>query len=97
MDESEYLNGVQAAEYLGVSKQRIYELRDSRRIGRIIGGYWLFTKSELDHYKATKYQRKTGRPKGSRNRKIKCAPTMDSASRGTGRKALPDPASHRIP
>jgi excisionase family DNA binding protein len=74
MDEAEYLNGVQAAEYLGVSKQRIYELRDSHRIGRIIGGYWLFTKSELDHYKATKYQRKNGRPKGSKNRKINVCP-----------------------
>ncbi len=74
MDESEYLNGVQAAEYLGISKQRVYEIRDSHRVGRIVGGYWLFTKSELDHYRNTKHERKAGRPKGSKNRKINECP-----------------------
>ena len=69
MGDDEYLNGVQAAAYLGVSKQRIYELRAASRIGRLVGGYWLFTKTELDDYKATKESRKAGRPKGSRTRK----------------------------
>ena len=61
-DEQDYLSAVQAAKYLGVNRQRVYELADAGRLGRRIGGYWLFTLAELDAYK----QERTQRPKGGR-------------------------------
>jgi excisionase family DNA binding protein len=61
-DENEYLNAVQAAEYLGVRRQRVYELVEDGRIGRKIAGYWVFTTTELDAYKAQKGVNKGGRP-----------------------------------
>ena len=63
IDPDELFNSTDAATYLGVTPRRIYALRDQGRIGRKLGsgGYWLYTKSELDRYRAT---RKTGRPKG---------------------------------
>jgi excisionase family DNA binding protein len=76
MTDEEYLNAVQAAEYLKISKQRIYELRNAGRIGRQMGGYWLFTKRELDEYQAQKGTRKAGRPKGSRSQKIDSAAAL---------------------
>ncbi|MDP9316926.1 MAG: helix-turn-helix domain-containing protein [Chloroflexota bacterium] len=60
-----FLNALEAAEYLGVNKQRVYELARAGRIGRRIGGYWLFTETELEAYKA---QREL-RPRGGRPRK----------------------------
>jgi excisionase family DNA binding protein len=60
----DYLNAVQAADYLGVGRQRIYQLADAGKIGRRIAGYWVFSKSELDAYKA-RPKSKGGRPKES--------------------------------
>lgn len=67
MDE-EYLNYDQAASYLGVHRSRIYQLVAEKRIGRTIAGFLVFTRGELDEYKAQK--KKAGRPKGTRTRKI---------------------------
>lgn len=62
MSEDEYLNVVQAAEYLGVSKQRISELTQAGRIGRKIAGHPVYTREELDHYR-NQPKAKGGRPK----------------------------------
>jgi excisionase family DNA binding protein len=51
--ESLYTAG-KAAKYLGVSRQRIYELAQAGRMGKRIGGddgVWVFSKAELDAYK----------------------------------------------
>jgi len=61
MDE-ELISGAQAAEYLGVSRARIYALTRAGKIGRQIGGYWLYSRAELDAWKA-KRSPKGGRPK----------------------------------
>lgn len=79
MDENEYLNAAQAAEYLDVKKQRIYELTEDGRIGRKIAGYWVFTKEELDLYKASRGDRKGGRPS-----KIIRRPCAVTSSQGHG-------------
>lgn len=47
-DSDDMMISVDAAEYLGVTKQRIYALRDKGRIGREIAGIWLYSKTELD-------------------------------------------------
>jgi len=60
--DSDYLNAVQAASYLGVNRQRIYQLAKAGRIGREIAGYWVFTREELDAFKA-KPKPKAGRPR----------------------------------
>jgi excisionase family DNA binding protein len=42
-----------AAKYVGVSRQRMYELTQKpREMGQQIGGVWFFRQSELDAYKA---------------------------------------------
>ena len=58
----ELINAHAAAEHMGVSRARIYALTKAGTIGRQVGGYWLYTRAELDAYKA---QRKPqgGRPK----------------------------------
>jgi hypothetical protein len=61
IDPDEMLSSIDAAAYLGVTSERIYALRRQGRIGMMIGGFWVFSKAELDNYKAT---RKSGRPKG---------------------------------
>lgn len=61
IDPAEMLSSVDAAAYLGVTPERIYALRKQGRIGMMIGRFWLYSKTELDHYKAT---RKQGRPHG---------------------------------
>ncbi len=61
--EEDLLNAAQAATYLGVSRQRIYELTDSGRLGKKIAGYWLYTRAELDEYIAQRETNKGGRPK----------------------------------
>jgi excisionase family DNA binding protein len=60
--DQEYLNAVQAAKYLGVNRQRVYQLADAGRLGTRIAGYWIFTKAELDRFK-TLPKPKGGRPK----------------------------------
>ena len=58
----ELINAQSAAEYMGVSRARIYALTKARAIGRQVGGYWLYTKAELDAYKARRNPQ-GGRPK----------------------------------
>ncbi len=62
IDLNELMSAVDAAKYLGISPARIYLLAKQGRLGRSIGGYWLFTRAELDDYKATPKSR-GGRPK----------------------------------
>jgi excisionase family DNA binding protein len=62
MTEDQYLNAVQAAEYLGVERQRIYQLAKEGVIGRKIAGYLVFTREELDRYR-NQPKDKGGRPK----------------------------------
>ncbi len=62
IDPNELLSGQEAAEYLGISRARIYALARQGRLGREIGGYWMFTRGELDAYKAEP-KSKGGRPK----------------------------------
>ena len=57
------MDGVRAAQYVGVSKQRIYALRDEGRMGVCIAGIWFYAKTDLDHYIATS-KGKRGRRKG---------------------------------
>ena len=71
MDE-DLLNAPQAAAYLGITKQRIYELANNGRIGRKIGGYWLFSRAELDDYN----KQRAERPDGGRPAKITNAPAL---------------------
>ncbi len=61
-DIEELISAQEAAEHLGVSRARLYAITRTRRIGRQVGGYWLYTRSELDVYKATRNP-KGGRPK----------------------------------
>jgi len=74
--EPEYLSASQAAAYLGVHRSRLYQLTKAR-LGRQIGGYWLYTKAELDGYKAAP-KNKGGRPKSS-------APSLRRQVGATGR------------
>ncbi len=62
MSEDHYLNAVQAAEYLGVERQRIYQLAKEGVMGRKIAGYLVFTHEELDRYR-DQPKDKGGRPK----------------------------------
>lgn len=55
------LMGEQAAQYLGVSRQRLYQLT-VEGFGRKVSGHWLFTREELDRYRASE-KNKGGRPK----------------------------------
>ena len=68
MDEAfDLLDAVQAAEYLGVNRQRIYELAHAGRIGQRVGALWVFPRQQLDAYNAARTQRpKGGRPKKQR-------------------------------
>ncbi len=61
MSDDMYLNAQKAADYTGLSRQRIYQLAEDGLIGRRIAGYWVFTPDELDTYKATP-KSKGGRP-----------------------------------
>jgi hypothetical protein len=59
----QYMKASAAARYLGVARQRIYELAETRRLGTKIADYWVFTQAELDAYKREREQNKGGRPK----------------------------------
>lgn len=67
-DLANLLNAADAAKYLGVTVTRINALRSAGKIGIRIGNYWLYSKKELDHYRATK---KNGRPVGYSPKKRK--------------------------
>lgn len=63
--DQELLSAAQAAEYLGLTRQRIYELADAGRMGHRIGTLWIFSRAELDLYKQERALRpRGGRPKG---------------------------------
>ncbi len=64
MHEQELLTVTQAAEYLGVTRQAIH-LLTKRGIGRRVGSVWLFTRTELDAYRAAPRPH-GGRPPGSK-------------------------------
>lgn len=52
-----------AARYLGVTRQRIYELAASGRIGQRVAGYWVFSSRELEQYRKQRGQNLGGRPR----------------------------------
>ncbi len=62
IDVDDLMSAVEAAAYLGMTPARVYALSKQGRLGRRIGGYWLYTREELDAYKATP-KSKGGRPK----------------------------------
>lgn len=63
-DLDEFIGAPEAADYLGVSRTRLYALTRAGKIGRQVGGYWLYTRTELDAWKAQRNPR-GGRPKKS--------------------------------
>ncbi len=63
MDLNELLTSPQPAKYLGVTRQAVH-LLTKQGYGRRIGRDWLFTREELDRYKATP-KHAGGRPKSS--------------------------------
>lgn len=74
MADTDEFGAKEAAEYLGVTTTRLNEIRRTRSgFGRQVAGkYWVYTKAELDAYKAQREERpKGGRPLGS---KIDAAP-----------------------
>lgn len=58
----ELIGGAEAAEYLGVTRARLYAIARTGKIGRHVGSFWMFTKQELDQWKAERNP-KGGRPK----------------------------------
>ena len=62
VDTDELMGAVEAAAYLGITPARVYLLSKQGRLGRRIGGYWLYTRAELDAWKAVP-KSKGGRPK----------------------------------
>jgi excisionase family DNA binding protein len=58
----DYLTASEAADYLGVKRQRMYVLAGEGRLGQRVDGYLVFTKPELDEYML----QRTTRPKGGR-------------------------------
>jgi DNA-binding transcriptional regulator YiaG len=53
------MSAADAAKHLGVSPARIHAIRKEKHaagqeFGEQIGGYWFYTKEELDAYEATK-------------------------------------------
>jgi len=70
---SDILVGIDAALYLGLSKQRLYELASAGRLGQKVGAHWLFTRAELDEYKAHPKD-KGGRPKAAAGPRVEAVP-----------------------
>jgi hypothetical protein len=60
----ELLMGEAAAQHAGLSRQRLYQLAANGDIGRKVSGHWVFTRAELDAYKARE-KSKGGRPKSA--------------------------------
>jgi excisionase family DNA binding protein len=66
MEEEELMTATEAAEYLGISRARVSLLAKQGRLGRQIAGrYNVFTRAELDIYKAQAPQNKGGKGKKS--------------------------------
>jgi predicted RNase H-like HicB family nuclease len=59
----ELLKASAAARYLGVTRQRIYELAATGRLGQRIAGYWVFSPAELDQYREQRSYNLGGRPR----------------------------------
>ena len=72
--ELEYLSASQAAAYLGMHRSRLYQLTKAG-LGQQIGGYWLYTKAELDAYKAAP-KSKGGRPKSEAGTLVRAHPAQ---------------------
>lgn len=52
-ESSDLLTVTQAAEYLGVTRQAIHKLtKDPPGLGRCYGSFWMFTREELDRWRA---------------------------------------------
>ena len=63
LDESELLTPDQAAELLEVHRSRLYALHREGRYGRVIDGFVVFTREEIERYRAERNKRpKGGRP-----------------------------------
>ena len=61
-DEQHYFNARQAAAYLGVKRQRVYDLVAAGRLVPLSPGLFVFTQTLLEQYK----QERAQRPKGGR-------------------------------
>ncbi len=67
-DEQRFFNARQAAAYLGVKRQRVYDLVAAGRLPPIAPGLFVFTQAALEQYKAERAQRpKGGRPPKARS------------------------------
>lgn len=64
------LIGNKAAKYLEVTRQRLHQLTQEG-MGQKVSGHWLFTRKELDEYKARE------KDKGGRPRKVQ--PALEGA------------------
>ncbi len=63
--EEELITGAEAARYLGITRSRINKLAHDGRLGRQIAGrFYVFTRAELDAWKAAP-KSKGGRPKST--------------------------------
>ena len=61
--DDEYLTPAQAAALLNVHRSRLYKLHRLGRYGRVIDGYVVFTREEVEHYRIGRDKRpKGGRP-----------------------------------
>ena len=69
----ELINAHEAAAYLSITRTRIYALARAGKIGRKVGGFWLYTRAELEAYKAHRI------PQGGRPPKVR-AGTLAQAS-----------------
>ena len=65
MQNEELFSRPEAARYLGITSARLSQLTKAGRLGRQVAGrYWVFTKQELDDFKAARDQHpQGGRPK----------------------------------
>jgi len=61
MEDEQLMGARQAQELLGISRGRIHQLARRGDIGRKVDGRWLFTRAELEAFKAI--PRRAGRPK----------------------------------
>ncbi len=61
-DLDEFISAAEAAQHLGLTRARVYALTRAGKIGRQVGGYWLYTRAELDAWKAQRNPA-GGRPK----------------------------------
>ena len=61
-DDRHYFNARQAAAYLGVKRQRVYDLVAAGRLLPLSPGLFVFTQAALEQYK----QERAQRPKGGR-------------------------------